>query len=526
MRWARFFFAGLLAILAQCLIPSAAHAKWLRAETRNFVIYSDGSDKELRRFSSHLERFDATTRWAFGVPESDNPNKLTVYFLASQDAVAKLAGDKQGMIAGFYSPRLDGTFAVSNRSKADDMWDLSGMTVLFHEYAHHFIFRHFSYAYPAWYVEGFAEYLSTATFADNGSWTLGKPAYHRAYSLLATEKVPIERLMFGNTSDLKSAQVGSFYGRSWLLVHMLSMKPEYKGKLKTYFALIGAGKPAREAAIEAFGDLALLDKSLDAYLGQKLRYIGSDKPIAADTNVTVTELNEAAGRLIAFRLARLKGNLDQKSLAELQSLAEANPDLAEAWYELAMSRRQLGRDEEDKDKRKAAEMASEVAIDKALAIDAKHVRANVLKASILFERLDEAGDENPAHWSNARQYLLTANTYAADDPLVLVEWYDSFAAQGRKPSKTAREGLARAFQLAPEVTDVRIKYAFDLADQGQYDDAIKLVEFLAQHPHYGKQGRELVDRLIRLRDGRPPPLPDFTPEPEPEPAKPPKKKGK
>lgn len=489
-----------MAILAQCLFPVAAQAKWLRAETKHFVIYSEGSDKELRRFAGQLERFDATVQWAFGVKPSDNPNKLTVYFLGTQDAVAKLAGDKSGGIAGFYAPRLEGTFAVANRSKSSGQWDLDGMTVLFHEYAHHFMFRHFSYAYPAWYVEGFAEYLSTATFADNGSWTLGKPAYHRAFSLLAAKKPTIEQLLFGNVSDFKREDIGPFYGRAWLLVHMLSMQPEHKGKLKTYFDLVSSGKPAREAANGAFGDLGALDKSLDRYLGQKLRYIGADKPIAADMAVTVTDLSDVDGQVLIYRIKRLRGGLDAKSLAGLELLAKANPTSAEAWYELAKSKFAFTDDEKDEAKNKALAAETEAAVGKALAINPNHVRANVLKATILFARLQDQRDDNPAHWSAARQYLLTANQHAVDDPLVLSTWFDSFGAQGRTPSKTARDGLARAFALAPEVIELRVKYAFDLAAQGEFDDAIMLIEFLAQHPHHAKRGQALVDQLKRMRD--------------------------
>jgi hypothetical protein len=500
MRWIRFCFTALLAIFAQFLIPAAAQAKWLRAETPNFVVYSTGSDKELRRFATNLERFHAMAQFAFKVDSTPNPNKLTVYFLGTQEAVAKLAGDKSGMVAGFYSARDEGSFAVANRSKADNMFDLGGMTVLFHEYTHHFMFRHFSYSYPSWYVEGFAEYLSTATFEDKGSWTVGKPAYHRAYSLLEGPKVPIERLLFSKVSDLKPGEMGPFYGRSWLLVHMLNMKPEYKGKLKIYFEAIAAGKTHREAATTAFGDLAALDKALDRYLESKISYLGSDKPVAADTIVTVTPLSDLAGQVIAIKMDRLRGGLDAKGMAALAALAAANPGDAEVWYELAKAKHQDSEFKEDKAARKAQAAEAEGAVDKALAINPNHARANVLKAQILFARLEDARDSNASRWSAARMYLITANKNATEDPLVLLTWFDSFGMQGRTPGKVARDGLLKAFELAPEVIEIRVKLAFDLASQGKFDEALGLVEFLAQHPHYSAQGQELVEQIKKMRD--------------------------
>src|SRR5690606_27536523 len=55
-------------------------------------------------------------------------------------------------VAGFYSPNSGRIFAVANtRSEMDDI-------VIFHEYAHHFMFQLKASGYPAWFIEGFAEY--------------------------------------------------------------------------------------------------------------------------------------------------------------------------------------------------------------------------------------------------------------------------------------------------------------------------------------------------------------------------------
>ncbi len=61
-------FAG--AALIAALAATSAEAKWLRAETDNFIIYSEGSEKSLRDFAVTLQRFDATLRFRFRVPGS------------------------------------------------------------------------------------------------------------------------------------------------------------------------------------------------------------------------------------------------------------------------------------------------------------------------------------------------------------------------------------------------------------------------------------------------------------------------
>lgn len=58
----RALFATILAILAQLLLATPANAKWLRAETKHFVIFSSGSNKGLQDFGVNLERFDTLMR--------------------------------------------------------------------------------------------------------------------------------------------------------------------------------------------------------------------------------------------------------------------------------------------------------------------------------------------------------------------------------------------------------------------------------------------------------------------------------
>ena len=61
--------------------------------------------------------------------------------------------------------------------------------------------------------------------------------------------------------------------------------------------------------------------------------------------------------------------------------------------------------------------------------------------------------------------------------------------------------VRRAFALAPENVQVRISYAFALANKGDFDPAIKLAQSIAFDPHMGAQGRSLLRRLESMRDG-------------------------
>ncbi len=77
---------------------------------------------------------------------------------------------------------------------------------LFHEYGHHFMKRYVTAAFPAWFVEGFAEYYSTVDFDKQGKALIGKPARRRAYGLIELPKLPVEKLLFERSGALKSGE--------------------------------------------------------------------------------------------------------------------------------------------------------------------------------------------------------------------------------------------------------------------------------------------------------------------------------
>lgn len=105
MRAIRKIVVAFLAALA-LVAPALATAKgpaWRRADTPNFVIYSQGSEAQLRQFANDLERFDALLREFMSVPATtQKPYPLTIYALPNSSSVARLFSKKENSIAGFY----------------------------------------------------------------------------------------------------------------------------------------------------------------------------------------------------------------------------------------------------------------------------------------------------------------------------------------------------------------------------------------------------------------------------------------
>lgn len=480
-------------------ISTPAAAKWKKAETDSFIIYSDGSEKSLRDFAGTLQRFDVTLRILFDVQQTGEAHRLPIYLLATRDDVGKLfTGSRNSGYAGFYRTGPEGSFAVSHREDdSGGRGTSASQQTLFHEYSHHFMKRYRPAAFPAWLIEGFAEYYSTVDFQKDGKAAVGKPAYRRGYGLLTLPQIPVATLLETDPLSIKKVdQVDVFYGRAWLLTHMLHQDPARSGQLNNYVRAINTGADPEKAASEAFGDLDALDKDMKRYLGQRLNYRLTNAAIPAPANIHIIPLSAGEAAVVELRLRRMSagGNQEEREAVRdaLKALVAVHADDAAVWYEYAAAEQGI-----EEEKRDSAAVRS--ALDRVLALKPDHVRANVMLAKILTRELDAKGDYSDAAWRAARRPIQIANRADPDDPYPLYAYYRSFADQGVRPPAISIEGLRTAFLLAPENLGIRIAYAFALANTGQHETAIKLAQSVAFDPHMGSQGQSLLRRLKAMR---------------------------
>lgn len=495
-----------LTIIATGLLAvgSPAHANWLRADTESFIIYSEGNEKSLREFAETLQRFDVTLRTIFNISVRGEENRLPIYLVESTAEAGRLAsGSRNSSIAGFYSPHPEGSFAVSHRENYGGQMrhstSLSQQT-LFHEYSHHFMKRYVTAAFPAWFIEGFAEYYSTADFNKEGKAEIGKPAYRRAYGLLEMPKIPAGTLLHQRPREMRnSGQVDVYYGRAWLLTHMLYHSPGRAEQLSRYMGAINAGTDAKQAAIDNFGDLDVLDRELNRYVQGRMTYRLTRDIIPVPTDIRIARLSAAENSVIPLRLERLSAGRDMVRMAkvrdDLKKLSATQPNDADTWSELAAAEWALGDDERD------LKLVRD-ALDKAIAVKADHVRANVLLGQLMIHELEEKGEDNSEAWRAARRPIQVANRADPEDPLPLYAYFQSFLEQRVRPPDMALQALERAFVLAPENISMRVSYAFSLANQGKFEPALKLAQTVAFDPHDGGRGEDLLARLESMRDER------------------------
>lgn len=485
------------AMMALCLWPACAHAKWREAQSDHFVVFADQSEKDILRFSEFLERYHAAMALLLerGSTVPSPSNRVTVFVVGSDDEVRKLHGGKSDYVGGFYIPRPGGSLAIVPKviSGTGDLdWS---MVVLLHEYAHHFLVTSSAAAYPRWFNEGAAEFFASSRFGSDGGISIGRAAQHRAYELFSSRDVTAEELLdpaVYETNHGKSKQYDAFYGRSWLLYHYLTFDKGRAGQLRQYLQLLQNGLAEREAGQQAFGDFDILEDELEAYLKARRMLsfqLAPDKLTIGP--VKVRELREGEAAIMPVRIRSRRG-VDEQEAVELldqaRALAARYPADPQVLSALAECERDAGHNAE-----------AIAAADAALAQDSGAVDAYVQKGLALFDVARDAPDEEQAAaYRKATAPFLALNKVENDHPLPLYHFYLAQVEQGKRPSPLAVDALDRALQLAPFDLGLRMTLGTTLIQLGKRDLARLVLKPAAASAHassHSEAARKLLARL-------------------------------
>lgn len=512
----------LLAALLLLAWPAAARAEWREASTRHFVIYSEGSEAELRATAEELERFDRTLRFKLrrADPDRSPATRLTVYMLRHQDQLQGFLGSEG--VAGRYLPRYSGSIAVTHRGVGQrdrDRTNLDPRTVLLHEYTHHFLYNNFAFGAPLWFSEGYPEFWSTTRVNANGSVDYGRPGAHRSLELSELPHLHVARLLTVRFPIRDGATVASTYARGWVLAHYLTFEPAREGQLNAYLRALGEGRTA-EAAAEVFGDLNQLERELQSYLGRNRYRYGT---LAAEQvrpgPVTIRRLRPGEEAIISIMM-RSKRGVDEREAQTLVPLARraAAPYPNDPAVQVVLA-------EVEYDAKNYRE--AEAAANRALAADPRNVDAHLFKARAIAGRLTAAatpaaaaaaagpgaaarppaGTPAPtpprseavaAEWREVQRLIAAANRIDPEDPEPLVAFYDSFQWAGMAPTRNAVEGLLDAQALAPEDRDLRIRAGRQLLAVGDAAGARAMLAPLTGDAHSGALGPRIAELLTDL----------------------------
>lgn len=497
-----------VAAIALMLLASPAHASWNKASSDHFIVYGEGSSEAVRAYAEKLEKFETVLAKRTGRQTEAGANRLIVFLVNDTGQVQRQMGTKDSYVAEFYSPRLWGTIAVVPRRTGTGEYDLDSQTVLFHEYAHHFMLQNAAAAYPAWFVEGFAEYYSTTEFKSDGAVHVGFPAKHRFYGLAILPPFPVERLLNPNDRPLTPDQREGFYGWSWLLTHHLHFSTSRKGQLDSYLREFASGTAPADAAKKAFGPTADLQKDLSAYRdARRLSYFKLTDIEFAPPKIDVVTLSESQSAALPMYLRTFRTSHGQKEMdsvvADARKLAARFPAEPLALDALAEFECDVGRLDE-----------AQRANDAVLLAEPKNARALMRAARIAEERL--AGKGDPAAWRAIRSLIVKANRASPNNPYPLWAYYRWHAKSGTPVTPTAVDGLRRALELAPQVADLRFALAQQAFKDGHDAAARDVLAPLVNDPH--SPGLRAAAQAMLDAKGKPamPPGNKEKQEPDPE----------
>lgn len=500
----------LIAVLLLVFSEPVLAATWREAETTHFKIISSGDEKGLLKFAERLEYFHTLLRLATGASETNRPVvKVRVYLVPTIGDVKRLYGNPNSDVAGFYGPREDGAFAVVPRTTGDGIF--TGQLVLFHEYAHHYMLQYTPAAYPSWYVEGFAEIASTASFERKGAITFGKAASHRQYELDGGTSYSVIKMLDGTYLKDREKGRGWSYGDAWALSHYLTFSDKRRGQFRSYLNAINSGKKIADAT-QSFGDMGELQREVGAYVAGgsfpyravpiaegsagpiKLRELGTAEAEAIDMHVEFerrTELpskrDDEADALFDKRLAKAKQDRADW-IAKVEALANRHATDPVGWLLLA-------------DVRCAIEdyLACESAADRALALAPGIGRGLVRKAEATMGlAADLPADKRKIKVKAAQELLLQANAADSNDPLALLLLYQSFGKMGMGADAEGLAALLTTVQLVPQLPGPRLMLAQEFIQRGRLRDARIILRPLAYSPHEtpaARRAREMLDQV-------------------------------
>ncbi len=495
-----------LALAGLVLAATPAHAEWYQADTAHFRVYSDSDAETAAKTAVRMERLDEAMRFMLKIsPDEREPElseKLTLFQFGTARDIGRLVDSKS--VAGFFIPRGGNTVAFSplreerqrgsrGYNRSDDT-DLSPETVLFHEYAHYFMFRHAPAAYPYWYREGFAEVYGTLELTDDG-FIIGAPANHRASTLKALRAYDLENL-FQRPEKMRYRDVFAAYAQGWLLSHYLTFSGERDGQLKAYLDLLNQRVPSLDAARQAFGNLHALQSDMRKYQSRRL----SGKTVTFDgyrpPEVTVREVSDAEAASLPIRAQSQSGVTREMALDlvdDARQLAANYPDsvMAQLTATEALFDARLY-----EEATRAAERAQQ--LDEESAWPNIYLGRIALTKAVGFEPVGEtewpAIAADPSYFEEAQKQFALANRKDPQNPASLHEYYLAHRLSGELVPETALIALENAYFNAQFDRSFRQTLGHLLLLEQRDTDALSVLGPVINDPHAPKR----IDRLNKI----------------------------
>jgi tetratricopeptide (TPR) repeat protein len=285
-------------LLAACSTRPAetARGRWYEARSGHFQVWTDADAETARSLAVDLERFRQVMMAETTAEDHAAAPPLRVFVARSRHSFASLtAGGRLAgsVVTGLFVGTSSGNFAIVDGSPTGGREALGAgiRSILFHEYAHYVMAANGARV-PSWYNEGFAEYMATTAFREDGSYSVGCPPRYRTAWSRHRAWVPMETVLSADSVTSVGQHDRRWtdsYAQSWYAVHYFNGDSERKAQLSRYLRLWAEGVAPLAALESAFGlDAQQLDGVLQDYSARR-RFacvaITPAKPLAIPTIV-------------------------------------------------------------------------------------------------------------------------------------------------------------------------------------------------------------------------------------------------
>ena len=401
-------------------------------------------------------------------------------------------------LSGFYTATpngiaafVDGNVETHERGVGRNR-STSENEVLFHEYAHHFMMQYSANAYPVWYIEGFAEYFSTAQFRE-GSVDVGNFSTVRAQWLANGPWLPTERVLLRGRERFTETQLAMFYAQSWLLTYHFYSTPERQQALIRYLQASREGNAAETLQTATGMTPEQLHRELRSYVhGARISYsrltLGEPQtPIQA----TITALPASANDLLLHEASLRVGVPDEYRTPHLEHVRAAAARHGEDPY----ARRVRAHAEILLGDRTAAAPL----LDALLAAAPADAELMYLEGLMHLGNSENAedGEEGEAEATEARRWFTRAHNSDRNHFQTLYRYSQSLRFDQRYVSENTANVLLLAHQLAPQVTEITLNAAGLLIARRDFEGAELLLRPLASDPHnteLAELAQQMIDR--------------------------------
>lgn len=259
--------AALLAILGMgCATPFGGRS-WLRIQTPHLDLISSAGQARSVEIARGLEMFRATLGAVLPGANLEPRIPTLIYVFGDSQTFARFR--TRADFAGFMIQRPHRNFLAVDAGRGE-----GALSTAYHEYVHFVLRNGGAVQYPAWYDEGFAEFLSTVEIEDEHVVIGGIPL-ERASWLLYGNPLGLRRVMLaGDVSQWPRRSLGRFYAQAWALTHFFYAAhhlghPQRDAQLAIYLQLLNREIPPDEACERAFGaSFEGIDQDFVRYVGK------------------------------------------------------------------------------------------------------------------------------------------------------------------------------------------------------------------------------------------------------------------